>query len=257
MERVRIGMTWVVLLAAGVLSGCTQEVKRPARIDPRADEALRRMSAALSGSRSFSVRSTTTVDELLPSGQLGEFSRETTVTLRRPDRLLAEIQRGDDAWLLWHSDNDLTVLDRKVNTWATVKVPASNDDMLDDLARKHGLTMPLADLLFTDPYKVLTAEARTGSFVGTSQLNGVECSQLLFTQDNVDWQIWIATDKTALPRKIVIDYKNQPGRPQFTAVLRDWNLSAEAGDHQFKPALPKDVRKIEFAQMLQDSESRK
>ena len=36
----------------------------------------------------------------------------------------------------------------------------------------------------------------------------------------------IQADEKPLPRKILIDYKNRSGRPQFEAILSDWNLSA-------------------------------
>jgi hypothetical protein len=270
MQRVRFGLILAISVASGVLNGCANVTSsssrtetggspaaRPAHIDPRADEALRRMSAALSNAKSFGLKGAATMDELLPSGQLAEFSRETRVVVRRPDRLFAEIHRGEGAWLFWYAGNDLTVLDKRANTCASVQVPGRIDDMLDDLAEKHGLTMPLADLLFADPYKVLTADALTGQLVGTHEVNGVECTHLLFTQANVDWQIWIETGKMPVPRKVVIDYKTLPGRPQFAAMLSDWNLSAAADDDQFKPALPADARKIDLAQMLKDKEEKK
>jgi len=190
------------------------------------------------------------MDEVLATGQLAEFSRETRVLLRRPDRLFAEIHSGQDAWLVWYSGSDVTILDKGANTWASVEVPGCIDDMLDDLARKHGLTMPLADLLFADPYKVLTADVLSGEFVGMHQVDEVECAHLLFVQNNVDWQIWIERGEAPVPRKVVIDYKNQPGRPQFAAMLSDWNLSAATVDDQFKPVLPKDAGRVELARML-------
>ncbi len=252
MKHVRLGFAFVALQIVVVLSGCAAEATRPAHIDPRADQALRRMSAAIGGAQSFAVSATTTMDELLATGQLAEFSRQTRIVVRRPDRLFAEIHTTERAWLLWHAGSDLTILDKKAGTCASARVPEPIDDMLDELAAKYNLTMPLADLLFADPYKVLTADVLTGRFVGTHEVNGVECAQLLFTQENVDWQIWIEADKAPVPRKVVIDYKNLPGRPQFTAMLSDWSLSAAAGDEQFKPVLPKNVTTIEIARMLEE-----
>jgi hypothetical protein len=264
MQCVRFGVTFGALLVAAVLSGCAKdvgpartEVAAPARIEPRADEALRRMSTALGDATSFSFRGITTMDEPLPDGQLGQFSRETKIVVRRPDRLFAEIQRSDKACFVWYMGTDLTILDQSNNTWASDQVLGRINDMLDDLARKYHLTMPLADLLFADPYKVLTANVLTGRFVGMDKAGGVECTHLLFTQDNVDWQIWIEAGQVPVPRKIVIDYKKRNGRPQFMAMLSDWNLSAAAGDDQFKPAVPEGARKVGMAELLKTGQEHK
>src|SRR5262249_23024711 len=97
-------------------------VTRPARIEPRADEALRRMSAALSGAASFSFRAATTMDEPVATGRLAEFSRQTTIVVRRPDRLFAEVNRGSETWFVWYLDREMTILDKSNNTWALARV---------------------------------------------------------------------------------------------------------------------------------------
>ncbi len=239
-----------MLMAAGVLSGCAEQVTRPARVDPQADEALRKMSAALAGARAFSVRGAMTMDEPVAEGHLAQFSRETNIVVRRPDRLMAERHEGDDVYIAWYTGNELTILDKRANTCAVAKVPGRIDDMLDEVATKYSLTMPLADLLFADPYKVLIADVLTGKYVGLHEVGGVNCAHLLFTQENVDWQIWIDAGREPLPRKVVIDYKHAPGRPQFIAVLSDWDLAASAVEDRFKPVLPKGVRKIEMDELL-------
>jgi hypothetical protein len=54
-----------------------------------------------------------------------------------------------------------------------------------------------------------------------------------------------------VPRKLVIDCKGLPGRPQFAVVLSDWNLSARTRDEQFKAVLPKQAKKVEMAKLLE------
>jgi len=219
-------------------------------IDPRADEALHKMSAALGRARSFSFTSVATMDEPVATGQMAQFSREVRLAVRRPDRISARGSQDEDALLFWYENKNVTVLDRTANIYASIPVPGRIDAMLDDVANQHGLTLPLADLLFSDPYKVLTADAHTGRYVGLHEVNGVECHHLLFTQEAIDWQIWIDSGKEPVPRKLVIDYKSLPDRPQFTALLSEWNLSASVGDEQFKPVIPKDAKKVEIAQLL-------
>jgi hypothetical protein len=251
MKLLRFTAGGATILAAGILSGCAEQSRPRVSMDPRAENALRKMSDALGKARSFSFQSAAAMDEFIATGQLAQFSRESRIVVRRPDRTFVESRRRDDVWFLWYRGCELTLLDTAAKTYACVKVPPRIEAMLDDVAQKHGLTLPLADLLFPDPYKVMTADAQTGRYLGLHDVSGVKCHHLLFTQAAVDWQIWIDAGAQPVPRKLVIDYKNLPGRPQFTAVLSDWNLSARAKDEQFKAVLPKEARKVEMARLLE------
>ena len=73
-----------------------------------------------------------------------------------------------------------------------------------------------------------------------------ERRHLAFRQEFIDWQIWIAEEDN-LPRKIVITYKEQPGHPQYTAFLKNWNLSAQTSDSAFVLTPPAQAKKTAFA----------
>ena len=251
MNAGRITHPIAVILAVGILSGCAEQARSRMDIEARADDALRKMSAAIGGARAFSFRTIVTMDEPVASGQMAQFTRENRIILRRPDKVFAEARQDEDALFLWYEGTNLTVLDKGSNTYAALRVPDRIDAMLDEVAEKYGLTVPLADLLFSDPYKTLTADAHMGRYVGTDDVDGVKCHHLLFTQEAIDWQIWIDAGKDPLPRKFVIDYKSLPGRPEFSAVLSDWVLSAPAGEESFKPAVPNEAKKVELAQLFE------
>ena len=250
MERIRHGIALMIVLAAVGLSGCAEQNARTSRIDPQADDMLHKMSDALSAAKTFSFRSATTMDVPSEGGQLVQVSRVGRIVVCRPDRLFAEIREGDELWHIWYTGSELTMFDQTANAYATVKVPGRIEAMLDEVAAKYGLTMPLADLLFPEPYKVLTANVLTGQYIDLYEVGKDKWYHLLFTQDNVTWQVWIDAEGKPLPRKVVIDYKHMPGRPQFVAMLSDWNLSASADDATFKPDLPQDAKKLEMAKLL-------
>jgi hypothetical protein len=249
----RLGVLFVVALAAAGLGdgGKKEKTPAPANIDPRADEVLRKMSAALGAARSFSFRGETVMDEPVAPGQLAQFSRQVRVLVRRPDGILLQSRQGEDTWVLWYQGPNLTLLDKTAKTYAATQVPPRIEDMLEDIAAKDGLTLPLADLLFPDPYKVLTAQVQTGKYVGLHEVDGVKCHHLLFIQEFLDWQIWVDAGKEPVPRKVVIDYKTVPGRPSFAALLKDWNLSASAGNEEFKPTLPQGATQVELGRLLE------
>ena len=49
-----------------------------------------------------------------------------------------------------------------------------------------------------------------------------------------------------VPKKIVITYVNQPGQPQFTAVLTGWDFAPRLPDLVFDFAPPTNADEIEF-----------
>ena len=230
--------------------GCTAT---NSNIDPRADAALRRMSDTLAAAKSFRMHSTATIEERLDSGQVAQFSRDSVVSVSRPDRLQAEVRRGPDSYRIWRQGEELTVLDVGQNVYCVVQTPGHIGDTLDLLAEKYGIVVPLDDLLYPNPYEVLIEQVKSGDYLGQQEIGGHKCDHLLFTQDNVDWQIWIDAGTQAVPRKVVITHKDDPDRPQYESLLDDWQLNPQANPAQFTPQLPKSAGRVDIED-LRDSD---
>jgi hypothetical protein len=78
---------------------------------------------------------------------------------------------------------------------------------------------------------------------------------LVFSQDQIDWQIWVEDGKEMVPRKITITYKDLLGSPQYTAVLSDWSFNLRLADRLFVPNLPKNLERIEFVSVVEREKS--
>jgi hypothetical protein len=207
------------------------------------------MGDTLARAESFMLHSTATIDEQVDSGQMVQFSRDSTITIQRPDKLQADVRHGPDLYRIWHRGDELTVLDVRRDRYAVARTPTPIDKMLDSLAEEHGVIVPLEDLLFADPYAVLTENVESGVYVDQQEVGGRVCDHLLFTQQNVDWQIWIDAGAPAVPRKVVITYKNDPGQPQYEAVLGEWQFDLKADSARFSPQVPASARLVEMADL--------
>ena len=75
--------------------------------------------------------------------------------------------------------------------------------------------MPLADLLYGDPYAVLTEDVTYSKYLGLHRAAGVLCHHLVFAQPTIEWQIWIDAGEQPLPRQLAITYVREPGEPQY------------------------------------------
>jgi hypothetical protein len=253
MSKLLGSLTCLVLAASG-LAGCSSSNPN---INPRADEVLRRMSDTLAKAQNFKLHSVATIENRLETGQLAQFTRDSSFVISRPDRMYAAVRKGPESNQLWYQGKELTLLDVKRNLYATIKTPDRIGAMLDFMAEKEGVVLPLADLLYPNPYKVLTERVQTGDYVDQQEIDNRMCHHLLFTQENVDWQIWIDAGDKAVPRRLVITYKNDPGQPQFEAILDEWGLASPNDLMQLVPKVPSTARRVEIAELLNPGEGGK
>jgi hypothetical protein len=213
---------------------------------PVPEEILRSSLALLQGAQRISVRVSTTSDEVVTTGQKLQRSSDAVIKLRRPDGLRIETTADRYRRTIQYDGKTLVLFDPDNKFYGTFAAPNTVDATATEVRTKLGIDLPLSQLLADDAVTALGGQKRTGVYVGMHRINGTSCHHLAFSQDNVDWQIWIAADGSPLPRKVVIDFKNRPGRPQYTAQLSDWNLQAKLADSDFRFKAPAGSEKIEF-----------
>lgn len=235
-----------VAMAIAVCAGCGSGQS----IDPKADQALRSMSDTLGQAETLSFLATGTMDEMIETGQLAQFTRKSEILLARPDKLAVKTAGDDLSRSAWYDGKRLTILDRTENTYASIEVPDDVEEMFDFVIEEYGLTIPVADLLFRSPHKTLVANVTTGLYIGQSSVQDHLCHHLAFRQEAIDWQIWIDAGEVPVPRKLLITYKQEPGQPSYSVTMSDWNLSAKAGADRFTPILPKDAKLVEMDDLL-------
>jgi hypothetical protein len=223
-------------------------IAQPNGVEQDADAILKKMGQTLSAAKVFSFEAHAMNDQIMPDGQKVQFARNTKVTVRRPDRISADLV-GDVEDLSFRYDGKHVVLfNHKANAWGQTDTPTHTiDETMDMLADKYGMTIPLADLLLGDPYASLTERVRSGRNLGISYVFDVKCHHLAFRQEGIDWQIWVEDGAQPVPRKVVITYKDSPGYPNYTAFLSKWNLKADAPDSSFTFTPPAGAKQIDFA----------
>ena len=223
-----------------------KDVTQGAVIGPQADRLLRQMSDYLKAAKQFSFHAEIAYDDLLPSGQKLQLGASHDVLVRRPDRTYVEFQGERGGKRFWYDGKTITLYDSAHDVYATEESPPTIDGMLDHIMKVFGFSPPLSDLLYSDPYAVLTQNVQYGFYAGVTQVDGERCHHLAFQEKKIDWQIWIEDGTQWVPRKLVITYKTLPGAPQFMAVLSHWDLVSPAPDGMFTANLPPGTDRITF-----------
>lgn len=241
-------LTGLVMVIAryGVSMGTQDESSNQssARIEPAADDLLRKMSDKLANAKQFTVAGERTQDPTL-EGDTDKGAIKFDIAAQRPSGLKARAIGDKTARTLFYDGKQATLLDEKENLYASVTTAGTNDEMLDTLHEMYGFAPPLVDFLVHDPYKDLTRNVLSGRELGRETINGVECHHLVFTQDNNDWEIWIA-DSDQLPRKFVIDGENKQGPPQLTVMFTMWDLAPQLSSESFSFKPSQGAAKIEM-----------
>lgn len=230
---------------------------QPAGIEPQAEKLLRKMSDYLAGRQQFSLRAESSIEAVLTSGQKIQFDSPATLTVSRPNRMRAH-RRGDIAnQEFFYDGKTLTLYSPKENLYAAEAAPPALDEMLDFAREKLDIIAPAAELLYKNASDKMLKESSAGFVVGPSVVAGVKTTHLAFRGADLDWQIWIEDGDKPLPRKFILTSKKVAGEPEFTVVIRSWDLAPKLTDGEFKFAPPKGAKKIDFLGLTSGSSQTK
>jgi hypothetical protein len=246
-------------MAAGALVGlCARPASaadaKPA-IDPHADALLMRMGDYLGQARSFSVNAEIWQDLQLASGQRVQAGRNVELQVRRPNRFHAEVHSTRRNRELFYDGKSITLLNRVQNFYGSIPAPGSLDEALDLASERFGITLPLEDLIVSDPYRSAMQKAVSGIDLGPVTVLGVPCEHLAFSLGAVDWQVWIENGAKPVPRKIVITYRDEEGSPQYTAILSNWDFETKLPDFLFIFEPPAGASQIKVAEIKAQNEA--
>jgi len=215
-------------------------------VDPHAEELLAKTCEAMGSADAFSFHAEILFDKVLPHTVKIQYAAEMNFALQRPDELVVDYKSDLGGKQLWYQRDTLTIFDEPHEMYASMKVPSSIDTMLDEVEKTQHLTLPLSNLAYRDPCQRIRQQIIYGSYIGINDVNGVDCDHLAFSSSNIDLQLWLERSGKPVPRKMVINYRTEPGAPQYIAVLSDWKFPKQIPDSRFSPHLPKDAKKIEF-----------
>jgi len=218
-------------------------------IDPATDQVLQQMGDYLSSLPHFRARAEVSEDIEIETGQLIVVGYSFDMVVRRPDRLWADIAGDNGHKRVLYDGSSVRLLDYSTGTVAVTPGHATIESTINDLIDRLGVVVPLAELAFDDPYATSMEHVETASYLGIRLIEGIEYHHLAFTQETVDWEIWVANNGRPLPGKFLIRYKQEPGSPQFTAIFSEWDLSDGAPDALFSAESPVGFTTIEFVEV--------
>jgi hypothetical protein len=233
-----------VLVAVGTCRAQSKAAVPP--IDPQAEKIMQAMNVQKKKDISASLEIVDTMDEVTEAGQKIQYCHVRKLVVSEPKRFWIESTGDISNTTIWKDDTTFTLLDRSANAYAQAPAAGTIDETLDMLLDTYGLTTPLADLLSNDLCDVLMKNVKTCRYLGKHSVDGIPCHHIAAMQKNIDWQIWIDAGDTPQLRKIIITYKQKPGAPQYTALLKSIHAVSQLPGDTFAFKAPEGAKKISF-----------
>jgi len=202
-------------------------------LDPKAIALIEEWGAAHGALQQFKIEVRDTIDEVAESGRKLQYAHRLRAIVSRPDRLRIESEGDLRNRTIYKDGRSVTIVDRDEQVFVRVPDPGTIDEMLDLMNSRYGVTFPLADMVSAKASGSLLAGVRTAEYVGKHRVGSYSCHHLAFTQDTIDWQVWLDADEGLQLRKMVITYKLDDGAPQYTMWVTQFDVLDAAPDALF------------------------
>lgn len=224
----------------------TMEFASHEGIDPQAEEIALAMCDALKAAKRYSFKTESSTDVRVADGSLVTIESNAEIAVRRPDGLRVMRESVKGRRLFQYDGRTVNLTDVGRNLYAGSDAPGTIDETLDAIEEKLGIVIPLADLVCDDPYPSFSDLADRGAWLGVHPVRGKPCDLLLFSNEILEWQVWVSQEEPRVPLKLAIHYVTEPGVPRFVAHMYDWNLAADVPDSAFAFSPPAGASRIEF-----------
>jgi len=212
---------------------------------PQVEDVLRAMSQYLSKANAYTYHAEIEFDQVLPGGPKIRLAGAVDVAVERPGKLFVDYRDDVSDRVVWFTEGRVTILDPVASTYAEISGPRDIDGMVAKLEADYGFSMPLGELAESNPDQVLTRGVEVAHYVGIHDVEGIYCHHVVLQRKDIDIQVFVEVGDKPVPRKIVFDYPNRTGWPQYTASITEWSFKPPAKD-LFEPKVPKDSAKVEF-----------
>ena len=261
------GLGWSALALAVALGAFTKKAEAPPpvaaapvpakpRIEADADARLRATSATLAATQALSFATRERHERVNAAGE--KKARESTreYLIARPDKLWTTRTREGKTAMAVYDGSRLSLQGDDAKVWAQVDMPPTLDEALDYAAAVYRIPMPVADLLYSDPYGSFVSDDTSARIAGKESINGLSCDQIRIESPAVEADLWVAEGDQALPCKLELIYKEMDQAPRSTVVFSDWNLAPAVDPKRFEFVAPKGYKRIPMVAVLSPDEEK-
>jgi hypothetical protein len=214
-------------------------------IDPQAVAILKASLAPIEKAKSFSFSALLTRDHLGTNGQVVTLFETSKVTVQRPDKMRIDFSgQGQDVELL-HNAGKGVLYTPAEHVYASVKSPPMLDAALIAL-EAHGIFLPMANFLVSDPFESLRKDLSSANVVGTVKVFDQDVYHLVFTEPGAEWQLWVSMDEVPRVVRMQVIDRSKTYMPRHVIQFLEWDLEANPKESYFTFTPPPDAKQIQL-----------
>jgi hypothetical protein len=210
------------------------------------DQVVDQVCDFFKAKQSFTFDMDVSYDDVLDSGAKVQYSAYQKVWVQKPNRLRSDYVGDERTTSFYYDGKSFTLYAPNLDYYSTKAAPDTLDAVLDRVEQKYGVTIPMSNLVVSDPCADMKSNVQRTMFIGVDMVNRIPMYHILLLGDDRDFQLWVTQDKQPLLRKAIITYKTLPGAPQYTVFLSNWNFNPKIPADTFTFTPPEGAREIEF-----------
>lgn len=205
---------------------------------------LKAMSDYVGRQKAIELSFDSDIEVITPNLEKIQFNNSGGALLQRPNKLRAQRVGGYADVAMTYDGKTVSILAKHLNAYAQFEAPARVDQLFDAVRAGHGVALPFADLLLTNSYEALVAGVLEAKHLGRGVIDGRECEHLAFRNFDTDWQLWLETGASPIPRKMVITSKTLNNAPQYTLRVKTWNTDVRPAPDAFVFVPPANAKRL-------------
>jgi len=245
----------LILLMAVLVSPTILVAEEPAVVKNEsqkfAQDRLMEMARFMGTQDRFGVTMRAGYEVVQNNGQKIEFAEKRQITLARPNHLrVVEVASHGGRDLMLFNGRKITVFDGDTSVFAQARQPGDVDATIMYFVRDLKMRFPLAPMLMERFPDELQRRIQSIEYVEYTDIMGKPAHHIAARTKTVDFQVWIADGMQPLPLRVVLNYPQQEGQPQFWANFSNWNPSPYIDSRMFEFRPPADAQRIVFAAKL-------
>ena len=223
--------------------------KKADKLDKKAVEICKQAGDLFKNAKTFHADGV--IDAKIDSGgQKIDINATLVCNFERPNQLAVKVLvKGDpQEGLEFISDGKkLTTYRRKIQQYVQEDAPKDVGG-LGLALMKLGVRTPgvlLPNVLNADPGPALLEGVNSCSYAGIEKVDGTPAHHLKFSQDQFDWEMWVAAEGKPLILRMTRSAEIPGGKLNTSETYKNWTIDAPAGKDAFTFSPPKDTTKVD------------
>lgn len=214
------------------------------RIDPRAAELLRKVTAQVQSAKTAEMD--LRLEALLKSeaAPKDNISMRYGLSIERPNKIALVLKEGTMGATAISDGVTATTFIPTLKIYTVHPAPRDIGGLEYDAESPTGdmgSMAFIAALFSADPYKALMNGVAEATHAGRAKIGETECERVNFKQEGLEWTLFSTTETPPLVRQIVVTIPQLRMTMDFT----DWKLNASIPAERFKFSPPAGSKKVE------------